>query len=149
VSRRKQGRNRRRTAARLLARTPQHVRRRRHDFQHTAALALVRAYDTLSHDDVPTATMVRNHHLATSSSDAGWSAFRTILSFQAACAGRRVVAAPPAYTSHACSGCGVLVHTGVSVRWHSCPDCGASLQRDHNAAKNIHWRGQRLRGVPA
>jgi putative transposase len=41
---------------------------------------------------------------------------------------------PPAYMSQTCSGCGVLVHKGLSVRWHTCPDCGTSLHRDVNAA---------------
>ena len=81
--------------------------------------------------------MVRNHHLAKSISDAGWSAFLSILSCKAAEAGKTVVAVPPAYTSQACSGCGVVVHKGLSVRWHECPDCGTSLHRDHNAARNI------------
>ena len=147
VSRRKQGSNRRRKAARLLARKHQHVRRQRRDFHHKQALALVRAYDTIYHEDLQTGNMVRNHHLAKSISDAGWSGFLSILSFKAACAGRSVVAVPPAYTSQTCSGCGVIVQKGLSVRWHECPDCGTSLHRDHNAAKNIQWRGQRLRGV--
>ena len=93
--------------------------------------------------------MLKNHHLAKSIADAGWSAFLSILSFKAVEAGKTVVAVPPAYTSQACSGCGVLVHKGLSVRWHSCPDCGASLHRDHNAAKNIHILGQRIRGAVA
>ena len=57
-----------------------------------------------------------------------------------------VVAVPPAYTSQTCSGCGVVVKKGLSVRWHSCPECGTSLHRDHNAAKNIERLGQSLRG---
>ena len=93
--------------------------------------------------------MVKNHHLAKSISDAGWSAFLNILSNKAACAGRSVVAVPPAYTSQACSGCGAMVAKGLSVRWHECPECGTILHRDHNAAKNIQWLGQSLRGVPA
>ena len=48
--------------------------------------------------------------------------------------------------SQRCSGCGELVYKGLSVRWHSCPDCGTSLHRDHNAAKNIERAGQALRG---
>ncbi len=91
--------------------------------------------------------MTRNHHLAKSIADAGWSAFLAILSFKAASAGREVVAVDPAFTSQACSGCGVIVHKGLSVRWHACPDCGTSLHRDENAARNIQWRGQRLRGL--
>jgi putative transposase len=152
VSRRKKGSNRRRKAVTLLAQAHQTVRRQRADFHHKAALALVREYDTIYHEALQTANMVKNHHLAKSISDAGWSQFLTILSFKAACAGRRVIAVDPAYTSQLCSGCGVMVSKGLSVRWHACPDCGMSLHRDHNAARNIERLGQSLRGgagVPA
>jgi transposase len=77
--------------------------------------------------------MLRNHHLAKSIQDAGWYTFLSILAFKAACAGKRVVAVPPAYTSQTCSGCGVIVSKGLSIRWHSCPDCGTSLHRDQPA----------------
>jgi putative transposase len=149
VSRRKKGSHRRRKAVRLLAKAHQKVRRARADFHHKVALQLVRQYDTIYHEDLQTANMLRNHHLAKSISDAGWSAFLSILAFKAVCAGKRAVAVPPAYTSQTCAGCGVLVHKGLSVRWHTCPDCGASLHRDHNAAKNIERAGQALRGAVA
>ena len=146
VSRRKMGSNRWRKAVTLLAKVHQHVQRQRRDFHHKTALALVRANDTIYHEDLRVANMVKNHRFAKSIQDAGWSAFLTILSFKAVCAGRSVVAVPPAFTSQLCSGCGVVVSKGLSVRWHSCPECGTSLHRDHNAAKNIERLGQSLRG---
>jgi putative transposase len=146
VSRRKKGSNRRKLAVVLLAKAHQQVRRQRADFHHKTALALVRANDVISHEDRQPANMVKNHHLAKAISDAGWSAFLSILSVTAACAGRSVIAAPPASTSQRCSGCGVLVSKGLSVRWHSCPDYGTSLHRDHNAAKNAERAGQARRG---
>jgi putative transposase len=149
VSRRKKGSNRRRKAVTLLAKAHQKVARQRQDFHHKTALALVQQNDTIYHENLQTANMVRNHHLAKSISDAGWSAFLLILHAKAAYAGRRVVAVPPAYTSQICSGCGVLVQKGLSVRWHSCPDCGTSLHRDHNAARNRERLGQSLRGAVA
>src|SRR5260370_6357920 len=121
VSRRKKGSNRRRKAVKLLAKAHQQVRRARQDFHHKTALALVCTYDTIYHDDCQTANLLKNHHLAKSIADAGWSTFLSSLSFKAACAGRRVVAVPPAYTSQTCSGCGVIVSKGLSVRWHTCP----------------------------
>jgi putative transposase len=142
VSRRKQGSHRQRKAVVLLACAHHHVRRQRQDFHHPTALTLVRAYDTTYHEDLQVANMVRNHHLAKSLSDAGWAAFLTILAFKAACAGKRVEAVTPACTSQACSGGGVLVKKGLSVRWHTCPECGTSLHRDHNAALNILRVGQ-------
>ena len=146
VSRRKRGSNRRRKAVMLLAKAHQKVRRQRQDFHHKTALALVRANDTIYHEDLQTANMVKNHHLAKSIQDAGWSQFLGILTYKAVCAGRRVVAVNPAFTSQVCSGCGSMVAKGLSVRWHSCPACGTSLHRDHNAAKNIERLGQSLRG---
>jgi putative transposase len=135
VSRRKTGSNRRRKAVTLFAKAHLKVRRQRADFHHKTALTLVREHDVIYHEDLQTANMLRNHHLAKSIADAGWAAFLTILNFKAACAGRSVVAVPPAYTSQRCSGCGVVVAKGLSVRWHRCPECGTSLHRDHNAAK--------------
>ncbi len=137
VSRRKKGSTRRRKAVKLLAKAHQTVKRQRQDFHHKTALALVRHYDTISHEALQTANMRKNHQLAKSIVDAGWSRFLSILSFKAAYAGKTVVAVPPAYTSQACSGCGVIVKKGLSVRWHTCRDCGTRLHRDHNAALNI------------
>jgi putative transposase len=145
VARRKKGSHRRRKAVQLLAKAHLHVRRQRRDFHHKTALSLVREHDTIYHEDLQTANMVKNHHLAKSIADAGWSQFLSLLSFKAAYAGRSVVAVPPAYTSQTCSGCGVLVAKGLSVRWHSCSKCGTSLHRDQNAALNILRLGQESR----
>jgi putative transposase len=146
VARRKKGSHRRRKAVKLLAKAHLTVKRQRAEFHHKTALKLVQANDTIYHEDLQTANMLKNHHLAKSIQDACWSGFLNILAAKAAYAGRRVVAVPPAYTSQMCSGCGVVVRKGLSVRWHSCPDCGTSLHRDHNAAKNIERAGLALRG---
>ena len=149
VARRKKGSNRRRKAVKLLAKAHLKVKRQRADFHHKTALHLVQQHDTIYHEDLQTVNMLKNHHLAKSIADAGWSVFLSILAAKAAYAGRRVVAVPPAYTSQRCSGCGVVVKKGLSVRWHSCPECGTSLHRDHNAAKNIERLGPSLRGEVA
>jgi putative transposase len=146
VSRRKKGSNRRRKAVTLLAKAHQTVRRQRQDFHHKTALALVRENDMIYHENLQVRNMVKNHHLAKSITDAGWGAFLIILTYKAACAGRRIVGVNPAYTSQRCSGCGEVVYKGLSVRWHSCPVCGTSLHRDHNAAKNIERLGRSLQG---
>ncbi|MGH7487319.1 MAG: RNA-guided endonuclease InsQ/TnpB family protein [bacterium] len=147
VSRRKKGSKRRAKAVRLLKRAHQKVARQRLDFQHKTALMLVRLFDVIYHENLQVANLVKNHALAKSISDAGWAQFLSLLAFKAACAGKLTVAVNPAYTSQTCSGCGVLVAKGLSIRWHSCPDCGTSLHRDHNSAKVIEGLGQSLRGV--
>ena len=50
----------------LLAKAHQTVRRQRQDFHHKTALSLVRQYDTIYHEDLQVANMVKNHHLAKS-----------------------------------------------------------------------------------
>jgi putative transposase len=147
VSRRKKGSQRRRKAVALLAKAHRTVRRQRQDCHHKAALSLVRQYDTIYYEDLQTANMVRNHYRAKSIQEAEWGAFLGILAFKAACAGERAVAVPPVFTSQACSGCGVLVAKGLSVRWHACPDRGLNLQRDHNAALNILALGRQRSGA--
>ncbi len=149
VSKRKKGSKRRGKAKALLGKAHQHVQRQRLDFQHKTALKLLRQYDTLYLEDLQVANLVRNHHLAKSIHDAGWAQFRTILEAKAAYAGRRVVAVPAQYTSQDCSGCGTRVPKALSVRTHVCPSCGLVLDRDENAARNIQWAGQALRGLAA
>jgi putative transposase len=166
VSRRKKGGKRRGKAVHLLAKAAQTVQRQRADFHHKTALAMVRAYDVIYLEDLQVANMVRRPAprpdgqggygqngarakagLNKSIQDAGWYGFRQILACKAAWAGKQVVAVPPAYTSQICSGCGALVRKSLSVRTHICPACGLILDRDENAARNIQWRGQRLRGL--
>ncbi len=167
VSQRKKGSNRRKKAVLVLAKKHQHVRRQRTDFHHKTARALVRVYDTVYHEAIQPANLSRRPEpkpdgnggyerngasrkagLNKSIQDAGWRHFLSILAFKAACAGKRVEAVSPAYTSQDCSGCGERIYKTLSVRTHVCTNCGLILDRDENAARNIQWRGQRLRGVP-
>jgi putative transposase len=166
VSRRTKGSNRRKKAVQLLARAHQHVKRQRADHHHKPALVLVRQYDTIYHEAIQPANLsrrpapvpdgnggylqngaARKAGLNKSIQDAGWGHFLSILAFKAACAGKCVEAVNPAYTSQDCSGCGARIEKSLSVRTHVCTHCGLILDRDENAARNIQWRGQRLRGL--
>ncbi len=149
VSRRKKGSKRRKKAVKDLAKVYQTVRRQREDFQHKQSVTLVKQYDVIYVEDLQVANMVKNRHLSKGISDAGWAQFRSILTFKAACAGKSVVAVPPAYTSQDCSRCHQRVHKSLSVRTHVCPHCGLVMDRDENGAVNVKWAGQALRGVPA
>jgi putative transposase len=149
VSQRQKGSHRRKKAAQSCARQYQMVKRQRADFQHKVARQLAQTYDIIYLEDLQVSNMVRNHRLAKSISDAGWAQFRTTLVFKAACAGKRVAAVPPQYTSQDCSGCGARVLKSLSVRTHVCPACGLVLDRGENAARNIQRAGQALRGVVA
>jgi putative transposase len=137
VARRKKGSNRRCKAVVVLAKAHQHIANQRRGFHQREAAKLVKADDRIAYEDVRTATMLKNHQLAKGLADAGWARFLGTLTFKAESAGKRVEAVSPAFTSQACSGCGVIVENGLSVRWHACPGCGTSLHRDHTAARTI------------
>jgi putative transposase len=154
VAKRQMGSHRRAKAVKILAKAYQTVACQRRDFLHKTALALVREHDLIYLEDLPVANLVRNRHLAKSISDAGWAAFRTILEGKAVYAGRRVVVVSPAFTTQECSNprpdgtiCGERVKKSLSVRTHQCLKCGFILDRDENAARNIQWAGQALRGL--
>ena len=166
VSRRKKGSTRRKKAAQPCGKKHQHVRRQRQDFHHQTALALVRAYDVVYVEAIQPANLSRppapkqdengtyEHNGASrkaglnqSIHDAGWRQFLSLLAYKAACAGKRVEAVNPAYTSQPCNGCAALVQKTLSVRTPVCTSCGLMLDRDENAASNMLGLGQRLRGV--
>ena len=55
-------------------------------------------------------------------------------------AGLLVIPVKASGTSQDCSNCDVKVPKKLHERWHNCPNCGCSLDRDHNAAINIKNR---------
>jgi len=161
VARCRKGSQGRRRAVARRAKAYQKVQRQRADFHHKIALQLVRDNDVIYLEDLQVANLSRRPApkpdgkggylpngakrkagFNKSIQDAGWAHFRTILTSKAACAGKRVEAIPPAYTSQDCSGCGERVPKSLSVRTHVCPSCGLVLDRDENAAINILRAGQ-------
>lgn len=66
--------------------------------------------------------------------DAGWASFLDILSFKAEKAGQKVVKIDPYGTSQHCSSCLNKVPKSLFERWHECPNCSLSIDRDTNSA---------------
>jgi putative transposase len=161
VSRRKKGGKRWRQAVGQCAKKYQKVKRQRSDSHHKTALALVRDYDVIYLEDLQVRNLSRRPEpkpdgnggylkngasreagLNKSIQDAGWYAFRRILTCKAVWAGKRVEAIPPAFTTQDCSGCGERIWKSLSVRTHVCTTCGLTLDRDENAALNILASGR-------
>lgn len=137
LARKKQGGKNRRKAKRRLQCHHHHVKKQRRDYAHKLSYTLVKHYDLIALEQLKVKNMVRNKHLSKSILDAGWSTFTTLLTNKAVEAGRQVLFVNPAYTSKTCSSCGALFEDLTLVdRWVECR-CGLSLDRDHNAAKNI------------
>jgi putative transposase len=133
-------------ARKALSKQHLHVQRQREDYARKVAYALVMSSDLIAFEDLHVRNMVKNHHLAKSISDAGWSLFLGWVQYYADLAGIECIAVPPAYTSQNCSGCGQMVQKSLSVRTHGCPHCGLILDRDQNAALNILQEALRILG---
>jgi len=135
---RKQKGSRSREKARLeVARLHGKICSQHRDFLHKASRRLVNTYSLIAVEDLAVKNMVKNHHLAKSISDAGWSEFLAMLCYKAEEAGSRVVKVNPSGTSQECSRCGEPVLKDLSVRVYECPSCGLVLDRDVNAARNL------------
>jgi putative transposase len=162
--RKKRGSHRRKRAALALATAHRKVRNQRKDFHHQSARMLVNRFGLIVFEDLKIINMSHAPEpkpdpdkegaylpngasakagLNTSILDAGWRQFQALCVAKAESAGRQVVFVNPYNTSQLCSGCGRLVPKDLSERWHSC-ECGAELDRDHNAAITILFRGQEV-----
>jgi putative transposase len=140
VSRRKKESKRRRKAVKLLQKKHQKVQRQRADFHHKTALKIVREFDAIAVEDLNVRGMVKNHHLAKSISDAGWSQFILILTSKAESAGRVVIKVNPSYTSQDCSRCGHRNRITLATRIYRCSRCCLVIHRDRNSALNVKGR---------
>lgn len=141
VSRRKKGSNRRSKAVKKLGRQHKKVADKRKDFHFKISLYLLTEYDVIVHEDLNVKGLARTR-LAKSIHDAGWSNFLSILQVKAENAGLLTIAVSAYNTSQNCSNCGLKFPKKLHERWHNCPSCKCSLDRDHNAAKVILNRAE-------
>jgi transposase len=164
LARKKKASHRRAKARKAVAKLHRKIKNQRKDFLHKESRKLVNTYGTLVFEDLKTANITRRPKpqrddttgeylpngasakagLNTSILDAGWYQFQQYCTYKAERAGRAVLFVSPDYTSQVCSGCGQVRKKELSERWHSC-DCGAELDRDHNAAINIQRLGSSQR----
>lgn len=139
MCRKKKGSNNRRKAIKRLARHHLKVARQRKDFHYKTAKKLLSKGRNVGHESLNIQGLARTK-FAKSIRDAGWGTFLLILSIKAERAGLMTIAVNPNGTTQDCSNCGVTVPKTIRDRWHSCPECGCELDRDHNAAINIRNR---------
>ncbi len=128
-----------RAKARLrVARVYARISDRRRDFLHKLSTRLVRENQAVVIEDLTVRTMVRNHCLARAISDASWRHLRSMLEYKTAWYGRELLVVDRWFpSSKLCSACGVLAGSmPLNVRTWQCA-CGATHDRDVNAATNI------------
>jgi putative transposase len=139
LSRKKKGSNRRKKAIKRVAKAHLKVSNKRKDFHYKTAQKILSQGKHVAHEKLNIKGLTKSR-LAKSVNDAGWGQFLQILSIKAEKAGLLAIAVNPNGTSQDCSNCGHTVKKQLSDRWHSCHNCGCSLDRDHNAAINIKRR---------
>lgn len=136
VSRRMKGSQNRKKAARILGRQHWKVAQIRKDWQHKTTTAIAKQYGIVGLEDLNVKGMLANHCLARAISDVGWAEIRRQLEYKAA---QVVLVDRWLPTSKTCSNCGRKKdELALSERIFHCDHCGFELDRDLNAAKNIH-----------
>jgi putative transposase len=145
IYKKEKGKNQRRIARLRYARKHLRVSRQRNEHSKRLGRCVCKANALVAYEDLNVKGLVKNHCLAKSINDVGWTLFRQWLEYFASKFGTVVVAVPPQYTSQKCSSCGAIVKKSLSVRTHACK-CGCVLHRDINAARNILNIGKQTTG---
>jgi putative transposase len=142
LSRKVKGSANRKKAVVKVARAHARVADTRRDWQHKLSTAIVRENQAVYVEDLCVTGLGRTR-LAKSVHDAGWSSFVTMLEYKAARYGRTFARVDRWFPStRMCSQCGALTEKlPLNVRSWTCP-CGATHDRDVNAAINILAEGR-------
>jgi putative transposase len=143
LSRKAKGSANRAKARVKVARVHARIADRRRDHLQKLSTRIIRESQTVIIEDLPVRNMVGNHCLARAISDASWSEFRSMLEYKAAWYGRTVIAIDRWYpSSKTCSACDhITAKMPLSVREWTCTACGATHDRDVNAAKVLRTAG--------
>jgi putative transposase len=146
LSRKVKGSKGRDKARQLVARVHERVKNTRKDFVHKVSTRLVNENQVIAVEDLNVKGMLRNHSLAKSIADVGWGMFTRFLGYKAARVGKGLIKVNRFYpSSKACNTCGrVRDKLNLSARFWTCDHCGASHDRDENAARNIRDEAQRM-----
>jgi putative transposase len=139
ISRKVKGSNNRRKAALKVAKVHQQIGDARTDFLHKLTTRLVRENQTIAVEDLAVKNMVKNRKLALAISDASWGELVRQLEYKCDWYGRNLVKIDRWFpSSKRCGDCGHIVEKlPLNIREWNCPSCGATHDRDLNAANNI------------
>ncbi len=149
LARRVKGSKKREQAKKMVGRIHKKIANQRLDFAHKVSRRIVNSCDNqtaISVESLAVSNMMKNHKLAKSIADCGWSQFGTFLKYKAADVGKQVIEIGRFYpSSKICSSCGVVnSDLKLSDRNWKCSGCESEHDRDLNAAINIAMEGARV-----
>lgn len=136
LSRAKKGSANRRKARIIVAKEYEKVANTRTDFLHKLSTSLVNSHSFIALEQLASQEMAGQNY-GKQINDAGWSTFADMMRYKAESAGCEVVFVDPKNTTKECSNCGGIQDMPLSERMYCCPVCGATMDRDVNAAINI------------
>jgi putative transposase len=133
-----EGSNHRKARLRL-ARKSERISRRRREFCIKMARYFAMKYDVVCIEDINMQAMSRSLHLGKSVMDLGWGMLRRWLEYECEKYDTVVYKVDKWYpSSKTCHCCGhVNKDLKLSDREWVCPHCGATIDRDRNAAMNL------------
>lgn len=137
-SKKKKGSKNREKSRKKLAILYERVNNQRADFLHKTSTKLIRENQTVCIEDLNVRGMLKNHKLARHIQDAGFYAFRQMLTYKAEWYGKNVLVIDRWAPSSKQCNCGYK-NTELKLRhrvW-TCKACGTTHDRDLLAAQNI------------
>ena len=117
----------------------------RKDFLHKNSKEIIDRYDLIGTEDLNIKGIIKNRHLSKSISDAGWGKFINYLEYKSLWNNKTLQKVDRFYpSSQLCSACGSRKIMPLHLRTYVCEKCGAIIDRDFNASKNIEKRAVEL-----
>lgn len=129
------------------ARIHEKIADRRLNFTNQLSAMIAKSYDAVVVEDINLRGMAGSLKLGKATNDNGFGEFRRQLEYKLANRGRYLIKVdrcfPSSQMCHEC-GCVSKITKDLSVREWTCPNCGAHLNRDQNAALNLKMEGIRI-----
>jgi putative transposase len=127
----------------IVAKLHEKITNQRKDYTHKISHYLTENFDTICMEDLNVAGMLKNHKLARSIGEQGWSMLNTQIAYKSEWKGKNYIQIgrfDP--SSKRCNPCGhIHQQLLLSDRTWTCQNCHSKNNRDANAALNIRDYG--------